>query len=231
MSLFSTRSITCEKCGNVYTMDEVGSINADRRPDLRQAILDDNFQDAVCPECGHSFRLEPLFTYLDVGRGQWLACYPARQMETYHNEEVAAQEMFDKSYGVDAPKAAQAIGGMLTPRITFGWPAAREKLLLHELGLDDVIVEMTKLDLMRRLEEAPLAPGIELRLVGNDNDRLHFEWVRSESEEVLSGLSVGKELYDVIEQDPEGWKEVREMLVDGMFVDMQKAYMSDGMPA
>jgi len=151
MSLFSTRSITCEKCGNVYTMDEVGSINADRRPDLRQAILDDNFQDAVCPECGHSFRLEPLFTYLDVGRGQWLACYPARQMETYHNEEVAAQEMFDKSYGVDAPKAAQAIGGMLTPRITFGWPAAREKLLLHELGLDDVIVEMTKLDLMRRL--------------------------------------------------------------------------------
>jgi len=48
---------------------------------------------------------------------------------------------------------------------------------------------------------------------------------------VLSGLSVGKELYDVIEQDPEGWKEVREMLVDGMFVDMQKAYMSDGMPA
>lgn len=228
MSLFSTNSITCAKCGEIFTMEVVGSINADRRPDLREAILSDSFQDSTCPSCGNAFRLEPSFTYVDAARGQWILSMPAREMPGYRAAESQAASLFARSYGADAPQAAQEVGVHLVPRLTFGWPAAREKLLIRELGLDDAVVEMVKLDLLRRVPEAPLAPGVEMRLVGLENERLRFAWLGAEDEGVLSDVSIGRELYDVIAADTAGWAEIRELLTDGNFVDMQKTYMGDG---
>ena len=231
MSLFSNNSINCAKCGEIFTMEVVGSINADRRPDLREAILADSFQDSTCPSCGNASRLEPSFTYVDAGRGQWILSMPAREMPAYRAAEAQAASLFARSYGADAPKSAQEVGVSLVPRLTFGWPAAREKLLIRELGLDDTVVEMVKLDLLRRVADAPLAPGVEQRLVGMENERMRFVWLGAADEGVLSDVSVGREIYDVIAADTTGWGEIRELLTDGYFVDMQKTYMGDGSPA
>ncbi|MCW3784752.1 CpXC domain-containing protein [Defluviimonas salinarum] len=228
MSLFSNTGITCQECGHVYTIEAVGSVNADRRPDLRDAILDDTFQVIECPNCGFAFRLEPLFNYLDVGRGQWIMSLPGRQMSDYGELETEAQELFDTTYGVKTTGAAREIGDALAPRLTFGWPAVREKILIADLDLDDVVVEMVKMDLIRRMDEVPMRRGIECRLIGLDVERMQFRWLDTEDEGAVMGVSVGKELYDVIAEDTDGWAELRALLTAGPFVDMQRTYMSDG---
>lgn len=225
MSLFSNPTLTCESCGHVYSIDAVESINADRRPDYREAILGNQFQDMVCPNCGYSFRLAPLFSYLDVGHGQWIACWPAPRMPEYRAAEAEATELFNKTYGPEAPAAAHELGAGLSPRVTFGWPAVREKLLIGELGLNDVVLEMMKLDLLRRLPEAPVQTGVELRLIERQDERLRLRWLNAQDESMISQISVGTELYDAIAADETGWAEIRAMLTDGPFVDMQKTYM------
>ena len=44
MSLFNPAAAQCPNCGTAQDVQLVGSINADRRPDLRQQILDRTFQ-------------------------------------------------------------------------------------------------------------------------------------------------------------------------------------------
>ena len=40
MSLFESAKSPCPKCGTPHAFEVVASVNADRRPDLRAAILD-----------------------------------------------------------------------------------------------------------------------------------------------------------------------------------------------
>lgn len=240
MSLFVEMNLTCPECAEVFSFDAVGSVNADRRPDLRDEILEDVFQTATCSACDHSFRLEPDFNYLDVGQGQWIAALPARKARGHLEAAAEKEAVFDLSYGAGAPAAAQAVGKDLTRRLVFGWPALREKLVLAGLGFDDVLWEVAKLDLLRSLPEAPLAEGVELRLLGLSGSAadpadgagaealLDLVWVRAESEEVLNHFQVSRDLYDGIADNPEPWVPVRAMLASGLFVDMQKLFMGEG---
>jgi hypothetical protein len=211
-------------------MAAVGSVNADRRPDLRQDILEDRFQDAACAACNKSFRLQPQFNYLDAGRGQWIAAMPANLLRDHLLLEDEARELFATSYGATAPAAAQEIGKGLTVRLTFGWPAVREKLLARQLELDDVILEMMKLHILRSVETAPLAEGIELRLIEADEETggYVFAWMETASEKAIEYLSVPTELYQAIRDNPTGWAAIRSRLDTGPFVDMQKLYMGEG---
>lgn len=230
MSLFHPVNLLCPQCEAPVSMSAVGSVNADRRPDLRDDILENRFQDAACPACGESFRLQPQFNYLDAGRGQWIAAMPANRLRDHLELEDEANDLFSTSYGSQAPAAAQEVGKGLTVRLTFGWPAVREKLLLRQLELDDVIVEMMKLHILRSVETAPLAEGIELRLVDVDEETgsYVFAWLETASEKYIEYLNVPSELYQVIHDNPEGWAAIRGRLETGPFVDMQKLYMGEG---
>lgn len=228
MSLFQSKNLVCPSCKSLITMDAVGSINADRRPDYRDAILANDFQDITCGSCGAGFRLQPEFNYLDVGRGQWIASLPASRMPNYPVEETEAEDLFALSYGDRAPLSAQQVGCVLNKRVTFGWPAIREKLLIRAHDLDDVIVEMVKLDMLRRLPSAPLKPGVELRLVTVAEDALVMVWLHTDTEIVIEELAVPRDLYNAIAAASDDWSAVRARLTAGAFVDMQRLYM---MPA
>ncbi|NSY37475.1 CpXC domain-containing protein [Leisingera sp. ANG59] len=233
MSLFHPVNLVCPHCEAPVTMMAVGSVNADRRPDLREDILKDRFQDNECGACGESFRLQPQFNYLDAGRGQWIAAMPASRLRDHLELEDESQALFDTSYGAQAPAAAREVGSGLAVRLTFGWPAVREKLLVRQLGLDDAIVEMTKLHILRSVESVPMAEGIELRLVDTDEeaDGYVFAWLETASEKYIEYMTVPTELYRAIQGNPEGWAAVRSRLEDGCFVDMQKLYMGEGREA
>lgn len=231
MSLFHPVNLVCPHCGALVTMEAVGSVNADRRPDYRDAILEDKFQDTTCGSCSNSFRLQPEFNYLDAGRGQWIAGLPARRMPGYLDAEDHVIDLFDQSYGKRAPEAARVVGDKLTVRMTFGWPAIREKILARQHDLDDVVLELVKLDLLRRLPSAPMRPGVELRLVRVLDDDLAFAWLETDTETGLQQLMVARELYDAIAGSPEPWKPMRARLEDGPFVDIQKLYMGEGRAA
>lgn len=231
MSLFMPVNLICPACEALITMDAVGSVNADRRPDLREDILENRFQDVTCGSCGESFRLQPNFNYLDAGRGQWIASMPADRMAEHARIADEVTDLFDRSYGRNAPVAARAVGDDLTVRLTFGWPALREKLLARAHDLDDVVLEMLKLDLMRRLPSAPLTARTDLRLVGVSDDLLQFVWFDAETEEGYQEVAVRRALYDEIVQAADAWGGIRARLEDGVFVDVKKLILGDEIAA
>ena len=231
MSLFRPMSVQCPDCDTLVTMQAVGSVNADRRPDLRADIMENRFQDVACDKCGAEFRLEPEMNYLDVGRRQWINALPARQMPDFLDHEDETARMFDDSYGANAPEAAQELGRILDRRVVFGWPALREKLLARELGLDDVALECLKMEVIRRIPSARIAPGLELRLIGAGDEALDLVWIHSDTEDVTERLSVPRPLYDEIVEKAEAWTPLRDQIGAGAFVDMQRLYMGMGRAA
>ena len=228
MSLFRETTLTCPQCDHPIPFLESDSVNVDRNPDPRDAIIDGSFQLVACPSCENAVRLEPQFNYLDTADGLWIAGFPGRMMADYLALEDTITDVFSNAYGAGAQSAAQRIGDTLTARLTFGWPALREKLVLAQAGLDDVIVEMLKLDLLRRLPKASMGPGMELRVLAANETSLSFGWILTNQELVAQEFSVMRPLYAAIVDNPEGWASIRAQLTDGPFVDMQKLYMGDG---
>jgi hypothetical protein len=220
-------TVTCPSCGTAMSMEAVGSVNADRRPDLRDAILGSRFQDVKCASCGTSFRLPPQFTYIDIGRGQWIASLPADKIGEHAAESEKVRTSFADTFGANAGAPAQAIGAGLTVRLTFGWPALREKLLVRDVGLDDVVLELLKLDLFRRLPKAQMGPGRELRLTALAENQLAFSWIDAATEETFGDFRADRRFYDAIAGRLDAWKEVRDALADGPFVDMLKLVLGD----
>ncbi len=229
MSRFEMTMLTCPACGTTTDFQVASSVNADRRPDLRDEILADTFQKVNCPSCGKGLRLEPMLNYLDVESGLWLAVYPSRQIARFLTLEDEAYALFVQSYG--ASDATRAIGGLLQPRVVFGWPGLREKLLLRQNKLDDLLVEMLKLDLMRRLPQAPMRPGVELRVVDLDERALVFAWIETTSETVLQQFQADRALLTEICNNMDGWTGIGERLTNGLFVDAQKLYLGEGRDA
>lgn len=232
MSLFSNQTLACPSCATDNVVSVVGSVNADRRPDYRDAILARSFQMTTCTNCGTEFRNEPDFTYLDMARAQWIAALPARNLIDFLDEETRASETFAQSFGARATPEARTIGADLNMRVTFGWPALREKIVAQDLGLDDVTLECMKTDLIRRLDSAPLSPGIDLRLIGLDDDnRLQMMWINALTEQGLESLTLERTLYDAIAQAGEPWNPIRDALTEGPFVDMTRLYLGQGRDA
>lgn len=222
MSLFEHVMLPCPACGEQVEFEAVASVNADRRPDLREQILGDTFQRQPCPKCGVPFRLDPQFTYLDVRRGQWIIVHPFGSIGEWETLEAQARAAFDRSYGAMAPPAARMIGRDLQPRVVFGWPALREKIFAAAHELDDIELELTKIAVLRGSTEVPLTAQTELRLVSFAADELILSWVVAESGEVAQNLGVPRELYDEIAADKTGWQPLRDELSGRCFVDMQR---------
>jgi len=107
-------------------------------------------------------------------------------------------------------------------RVTFGWPALREKVFCAASGLDDVTVELLKISLVRGLDHSPLGDDVELRLTSVDNDKLILTWVNSSNERPVESIEVPRRLYDEIAADVQGYQDLRTQLTAGPFVDFHR---------
>lgn len=221
MSLFVNAGTTCS-CGKEMKFRLAASVNAGRRPDLRQEILDGTFQAETCPACGLRLRLPVHLSYLDIGRHQWILTEGTELLPEWRAVEEEALGVFDRTYGIRAPKPAQEVGAELRPRLVFGWPALRETLTGDELGLEPVALELLKIAIMRTVPEPPLGDGTELRLTGATGADLHFSWVDAATEEELTSLTVKRSLYDDVAADPKPWATLRGALEGGLFVDVKR---------
>jgi hypothetical protein len=126
----------------------------------------------------------------------------------------------------------QSIGRRISRRLTFGWAGVREKLVIADLGLDDVTVELCKSAVLRASASAPVGLGAEMRLVGADETHLGFAWLRSLDESVAQTMRASRQLYAEIAADAGGeWQRLREQL-GGMFVDLERLFIaSEAAPA
>ena len=231
MSVFRDTTVTCPACGADVPFRAVHSVNADRRPDLRAAILGETFQRQPCPACAHVFRLAPDLNYLDVGRGQWFAAHPIADVDRWPEIEARDRAAFDRAYGPAAPPPARAIGSGLRPRITFGWAGLREKILAAEHEFDDVTLELLKIAIVRGLDDAPLRDDTELRLVSVDGPKLTLAWIELLSEQVAEVLEVPWEVFAEIDTDTAAWAALREQLSAGLYVDMNRLLVPAPAPA
>ncbi|MCE9603730.1 MAG: CpXC domain-containing protein [Planctomycetia bacterium] len=221
MSIFEDVTLACPACQGEVPFSAAFSINADRRPDLREAILDESLQAENCPHCGKRFRLAPDINYIDIENGQWLAAHPIDQSGQWKRYESEDRAGFDKAYGNGASATAKSIGAGLVARITFGWPGLREKIVVRQKNLDDVTLELVKLAIIRNVD-SPLDQDTELRLVDADDALLYFVWFRVPSEEFIEGMQVPRSLYDEITADVEGWGALRSQFDGALYVDMNR---------
>jgi hypothetical protein len=223
MSLFGKLTLDCPACNTPVDYALVQSVNADRRPALRSAILDGSFQRQVCPSCQYAFRVEPEFIYMDLARAQYIGVWPASKRGQWRACAAQTRAVFDNTMGKNAPREARALGDKLEVRAVFGWPALVEKILARQAGIDDRSLEVAKLAVMRSQEELPLPGSSELRLVGErDGDPL-LAWVGGRNaENEPSVLRVPRKLIADIEADPATWQAARDMAVEGDMVDFQR---------
>jgi hypothetical protein len=225
MSVFNTTPMACPACGTNVDFELVHSVNAVRRPDLRAAILDRSFQRQTCPTCGTTFRVEPQFTYLDMARKQFVAVWPAAELENWKAFEARAQASYDKAFGPGTDGAALA--GDLQARCVFGWLGLNEKLIAAEHGIDDVDLEMAKLATLRALGEVKLGKDREFRLVGATDDELIVGWLHTSNEEIDDEYSVPRQILKDIEAAPDTWAALRADTSGGMFADYRRALFGD----
>jgi hypothetical protein len=208
----------------VLDVEVLESINADRRPDLRDAILDGTLQVVSCGRCDARFRVAPALNYMDSERGQWISAQPLSQIGAWPENEAAAVAVFATAYGEDAPPPAREIGAGLVVRLTFGWAAFREKLVAREAGLDDRILEELKMSITQG--GGPLRRYVELRLDAVEGTDLVMVWLDARTETPLETLVVPRKLYDTIAADPAAWATVTANLGNGPFLDMQRLYLA-----
>jgi len=222
VSIFNNATVACGSCGTEQPVKLASSVNVDRRPDLRQAILDGSFQAETCVKCAATIRIPSSTTYMDSGRGQWIVVDQISKLSAWGAAETFARGLFESTYGPDAPQVAQEIGEGLTPRLVFGWPALREKLVATDQSVADLSLEIMKMEILRSVPKPPLASKMELRLTGGTPEELQFTWIDTDTEAAVNILAVPRSVYEDIDDQPEDWYELREKFDGALFVDMTR---------
>lgn len=228
MSRFFTATATCPDCSTLNTLDYPASVNADRREDLRAAILDGSLYTMPCTKCGLSLVFEPHLTYLDMGRGEWILTAASTAASDWREAEADALRVYNLAFGAASSPAARAIGEKLSARLVFGWPALVEKLHCDELGIDDVALEVTKLVVLRDGPAREFDPSRDLRLRARENGSLLLDRVDPATGVPSDSLTIPEALYDAIATGGAGWDGLRGMIAGRMVVDLCRVLRDPG---
>lgn len=231
MSIFVDVTASCAACGTKKEVALAASVNADRRPDLRAEIIEGVFQATDCPNCGARMRLPAHLTYIDMARGQWILVETGADIVRWGEVEANADLLYATAFGDKASPLARRMGKDLKPRLVFGWPALREKLVAGEAGLDDVTLELAKIAIMRAVPAPPVGDLIELRLARVQGEELVFWWFDGATEAALSEARVERAVYDAIAADPGPWEPLRQEVAAGLFTDMKRLFTGAGKAA
>lgn len=228
MSVLYTVTAPCPVCDTANQAEWAASVNADRRPDLRAAILDTSFQAQDCAKCGTPLRLPSHMTYLDTARGQWILVEDPSRLADWATQEAEATALFGETYGPSAPPVARSLGDGLQPRLVYGWAALREKLVCRDLGLDDVTLELLKFAMLHAGEGPAIGSGETMRLVGATGADLLLALVDADADTTLGTAEVPRDAYDAIAATPEDWAALRARFDAAAFVDAQRLTMPGG---
>ncbi|HEY5323022.1 MAG TPA: CpXC domain-containing protein [Caldimonas sp.] len=226
MSVFRNETVNCPACATPVDFELVLSVNADRRPDLRDEIVAGTFQRRPCPSCGTEFRVDPEFTYMDLGHGQYIGVWPVAKRGQWQACAQKTAQTFDEALGKGASPEAKKLGARLEPRAVFGWPALAEKIIAREAGIDDRTLELAKVMVLRNGSETPVPGRRELRLVEARAEDFVLAWVRPADGAVETALRIPRTLIAEIDAEPEPWKAMRDSVGEGLVVDFQREMLA-----
>ena len=103
----------------------------------------------------------------------------------------------------------------------------REKPIAQQAGLDDGILEVLKISVLRNVPAPPLNDRTELRLIDVAEDgELLLRWVNALTEEGIVDLPLNRELYETLAANLGPWQELLDDVRKGLFVDMNRLLIS-----
>jgi hypothetical protein len=143
MSIVHHRELTC-RCGAPVKAAVADSVNAVRHPHLREAVLAATLHRYECPVCRGTIAVDKDFLYLDFERRQFFGVYPLAALADADACARAVNGVFEATVVREAPEAIRAVADQFMVRVCFGIDELRDKLVLDEAGLDDVVVEEVK---------------------------------------------------------------------------------------
>ena len=149
MSITETFLIDCECGARVETLCAL-SINAERHPHLREALLDRTLHQFQCGACGTTLAVEKKLAYLDRAQHQFYSVAPERDRADERALAEDAVAAWNLAFGEQAPVSVGALFGTdrFQVRLCFGLEELREKVIAREAGLDDLSLEVLKAELM-----------------------------------------------------------------------------------
>ena len=188
MSIINKARAACTKCGNANEITVYRSINISENPELKDKVKDGSLFIWECPHCGtvNLARYETLYHDPEGKLMVWLlpdGDLPESQMQaiTLHTK---------------------AMGGYVLRRVN-DTGSLMEKVLIHDAGLDDIVLEMckyvTKMEIAAKMDkekasELYSAPFHFYRIEGEDSERiitLMYPW-----EGNMAGARIGWNVYE-----------------------------------
>jgi hypothetical protein len=202
MSQTQAHEVRC-RCGATVSVFCADSINAERHPHMRDAILSRTLHVFQCAACLGTITVDKPVLYVDLAHRQLYAMHPAseRALERQHGDELI--EVWSKSVGDTAGAAARALwgGGSFHVRLCYGLEELREKLVAHDAGLRDLVIEALKAEAMAQAEELQKLGVITLRFDGvRDDGQLVFvaECATDPPTLLEVGLVIDRARYDAL---------------------------------
>jgi len=148
MSTFYPFPLECN-CGHVYTVDLAYGVHITRLPHARQQILDGRFQVFQCPACGARTAVEAPTIYTDFDLHHYVAVETAVRPD-WTVLRARLEQTFENAFTLGPPIASE-MGTKFRKRCVIGFQALREKLVIWDAALDDLVVEGVKGRLAERL--------------------------------------------------------------------------------
>ena len=219
MSTFAPAQVTCLRCGDVFTRSLATSVNPVRAPEQRLAIMAGTFQRFTCPSCGEALEAVRPFLYVDFPRRQVIGVFAADDQSRWVEVEAEAMDAFENNVRLSPSELARSLDDGVAVRTVFGLAALREKILLNEAGLDDVVVEAVKLHLLLTSDEIDGLHALPMRVTEAWEGGITFA-CRVLDGDRLGTLRVDRALYDGVAQDAVVQADVLPLLAAGSYTDI-----------
>src|SRR5512140_1883141 len=191
MSTFVPSLIRCP-CGEEYRVEVANGLHISLRPDIRRQIFDGTFHKFTCPACGMPTMVDRLLSFTDFPRRQWFTIAPSNGLPWRRKWLALADESFTAAMVEHAPPMVVGWSTEMTRRLMFGLASLREKLVIADAGLDDRVVELLKIQLIRDLRDT-FSPDHYFHLTVVREAQLGFE--RTHADGMIRSFAVPREMY------------------------------------
>jgi hypothetical protein len=204
MSITHQERFICT-CGTTVEAMVADSLNAGRHPHLKQLLLDRELHRYRCAGCGAVFVVDKPLFYFDMSRRQFVTVFPPgeRHDETEHIRTTL--RTFEQVLGSDAPEHERVLGPEFLVRMVYGYEELREKIVIDDAGLADLVVESLKVGMMIAnlwfVENQVLT--LRLDRVRDEDRALVFqpEWIGGARQEQIDQFIIGRDVYDQLDRD------------------------------
>lgn len=204
----------------------VKSLNAGRHPQFRTQVLERELHRFPCPACNRILFVDTDFFWFDWHRKQFIGVFPTRLRSQPESCDEVLVSTFERNMKEHAPLFVKDYARGFFVRTVFGVEELREKVLVHEAGLDDFLVEMLKVEVLTSHPEMLERGIVTLRLDQFHDDGSLLFFPEGQDGSLLGdppiALGVNRGLYDALVPHREELLRDRAEVVSGSHVSLRR---------